>query len=98
VVFQKICVSRKSLRPRRGGPAESHREYYVGGGFLREPALPGWPRTHGSPRNNAATRADRDPRVPTVSPVANASSSWGFLFHVSRGGRVLGDATCYLVW
>ena len=32
MVFQKKSVSRNSLRPRRGGPAESHREYYVGKG------------------------------------------------------------------
>ena len=37
VVFQKKSVSRNSLRPRRGGPAESHREYYVGEGFLGSP-------------------------------------------------------------
>lgn len=37
MVFQKKSVSRKSLRPRRGGPAESHREYYVGEGFLGSP-------------------------------------------------------------
>jgi hypothetical protein len=30
----KKSVSGNSLRPRRGGPAESHREYYVGEGFL----------------------------------------------------------------
>ena len=37
VVFQKKSVSWKSLIPRRGGPAESHREYYVGEGFLGSP-------------------------------------------------------------
>ena len=30
----KKSVSRNSLRPPGGGPAESHREYYVGEGFL----------------------------------------------------------------
>ena len=34
MVFQNKSVSGNSLRPRRGGPAESHREYYVGEGFL----------------------------------------------------------------
>ena len=37
VVFQNKSVSRKSLRPGRGGPAESHRGYYEGGGLLWSP-------------------------------------------------------------
>ena len=37
VVFQKKSVSRMSLRPGRGGPAESHREYYEGGGLHWSP-------------------------------------------------------------
>jgi len=37
VVFQNKSVSRMSLRPGRGGPAESHREYYEGGGLLWSP-------------------------------------------------------------
>jgi hypothetical protein len=65
----KKSVSGNSLRPRRGGPAESHREYYVGEWFLgRTP-----------PRSVATMKADdtgrvrpqraaQSPRGLTVSP------------------------------
>jgi hypothetical protein len=46
VVFQNKSVSRMSLRPGRGGPAESHREYYEGGGL------------HWSPRSTCSQRID----------------------------------------
>jgi hypothetical protein len=41
----KKSVSRKCSLPRRGGPAESHREYYVGEGFLGETPPRRWKLT-----------------------------------------------------
>ena len=37
MVFQKKVFNESCLDPWEGGPAESHREYYVGGGLLRSP-------------------------------------------------------------
>ena len=68
----KKSVSGNSLRPRRGGPAESHREYYVGEGFLGKTPPP---RTEVEPTNGAAARAAQSPRGLTVSPAAGLPST-----------------------
>jgi hypothetical protein len=68
----KKSVSGNSLRPRRGGPAESHREYYVGEGFLGKTPPP---RTEVEPTNGAAARAAQSLRGLTVSPAAGLPST-----------------------
>jgi hypothetical protein len=64
----KKSVSGKSLRPRRGGPAESHREYYVGEWFSGE--LPRGVATMKADDTGRVRpqRAAHSPRGLTVSP------------------------------
>ncbi len=66
----KVCLG-TLLDPEGGGPAESHREYYVGGGLPGSPACLRCPEF---PRRARPRRAARCLRVPTDSSAASASS------------------------